>query len=705
MRIKCMLITSIALVVATGCQKSSDYFADPSAHVFDDQLYIYPSHDIDSGVYPDGIGSHYDMKDYHVLSLDQEGQLIDQGVALKLEEIPWAKKQLWAPDIAFKDGTYFFYFPAKDNAGTFRIGVATGQSPTGPFVSEEHPVEGLYSIDPAVFVDENEEAYIYFGGIGGGQLQGYQEGAYDSKAQAPSADEPALGPMVAQLNQDMISLADSPSEIQILDKDGKPLLAKDEDKRFFEAAFMHKYQDTYYLSYSTGTTHKVVYATSDHPMGPFTFQGTILEPVEGWTTHHSIVEYHGEWYLFYHDAKKSGKDHLRNVKYKKLYYGEDGSIQTKESVSKSATNKQEAQSQNVEAYLHANGSILEQNNEPVILKAINFDNLTWFSENGKLDDGTYVFSLHHNETDYDTVKEMGFNSIRYFIRWQDLFQNAETLKKNEAGWEWLNQNIQWAKERNISLILDFHCPKGGFGTKGSGAWPIWKKEKLQKAYIEAWQEIAQTYNDEVTIAGYDLMNEPSLARNGIEQYQQIMQDTVDAIREVDGNHIIIVESAVGVDGDMESYEKPTWVQVKDDNLMYSFHFYDPLSFTHNDPSLDSKLIYPNKEYTKEVLAKKFEQCINEPFLMENPILLGEFGCNDWSEDSGAMQWIQDVYELCEQKNVHTALFAYRSFEDYKEKDNFSFGISRMYYNAESKSGIVEEKNEELVEFLMNEWTP
>ena len=146
-------------------------------------------------------------------------------------------------------------------------------------------------------------------------------------------------------------------------------------------------------------------------MGPFTFQGTILEPVEGWTTHHSIVEYHGEWYLFYHDAKKSGKDHLRNVKYKKLYYGEDGSIQTKESASKSATNKQEAQSQNAEAYLHANGSILEQNNEPVMLKAINFDNLTWFSENGKLDDGTYVFSLHHNETDYDTVKEMGFNSI------------------------------------------------------------------------------------------------------------------------------------------------------------------------------------------------------------------------------------------------------------------------------------------------------
>ena len=338
-----LFILIFVLMLTAGCQKKSetsdntgkgeqevnDYFADPSAHVFEDKIYIYPSHDIDTGVYPDNIGSHYDMKDYHVLSLNEDGKLIDHGVSLALENIPWAKKQLWAPDIAYKDGTYFFYFPAKDENGIFRIGLATGENPEGPFTAKETYIEGLFSIDPAVFIDDNEEVYVYFGGIGGGQLQSYKGGEYDSKKEAPSADEPALGPMVVVLKQDMTSLAEQPFEIQIVHQDGSPILAKEEDKRFFEAAYMHKYNDNYYLSYSTGTTHKIVYAISDNPKGPFVFQGTILEPVKGWTTHHSIVEFKGEWYLFYHDAKESGKDNLRNVKYKKIEYEKDGTIQVK----------------------------------------------------------------------------------------------------------------------------------------------------------------------------------------------------------------------------------------------------------------------------------------------------------------------------------------------------------------------------------------
>ena len=119
----------------------------------------------------------------------------------------------------------------------------------------------------------------------------------------------------------MVSFAETPRDVVILDESGKPLTAGDHARRFFEASWMHKYNGTYYFSYSTGDTHFIVYATGDVPYGPFTYRGKILEPVLGWTNHHSIVEFKGKWYLFYHDAQLSGgQTHLRNIKMTELKY-------------------------------------------------------------------------------------------------------------------------------------------------------------------------------------------------------------------------------------------------------------------------------------------------------------------------------------------------------------------------------------------------
>src|SRR5436189_5072217 len=108
------------------------YTADPSAHVFNGTIYIYPSHDIEAGIPFDDLGSHFAMEDYHVLSMDSpDGQAIDQGVALHIEDVPWAQKQMWAPDAAYKHGTDYLFFPAKDHQGIFRIVVATAKSPGG----------------------------------------------------------------------------------------------------------------------------------------------------------------------------------------------------------------------------------------------------------------------------------------------------------------------------------------------------------------------------------------------------------------------------------------------------------------------------------------------------------------------------------------------------------------------------------------------
>ncbi|WP_235855375.1 glycoside hydrolase family 43 protein [Flagellimonas pelagia] len=309
---------------------TSDLFtADPSAHVFNGRLYVYPSHDFESGIPEDDLGSHFNMMDYHVFSMDSVGgKVTDHGLALHIDNVPWAGRQMWAPDAAKKGDDYFLYFPVKDKDDIFRIGVATGKNPEGPFSALEKPIGGSYSMDPAVFMDDDGKYYMYFGGIWGGQLQKWDNGKYIGEDKYPEADEPALSPKMAMLAEDMVSFAEEPRDVVVLDEKGKPIVTSDNDRRFFEAAWVHKYKNRYYLSYSTGDTHKIVYAIGDSPYGPFTYQGVLLDPVLGWTNHHSIVEYNGKWWLFFHDSSLSGgKTHLRSVKMTELKYHPDGSIQ------------------------------------------------------------------------------------------------------------------------------------------------------------------------------------------------------------------------------------------------------------------------------------------------------------------------------------------------------------------------------------------
>ncbi|MDC0955565.1 glycoside hydrolase family 43 protein [bacterium] len=312
------------------------YTADPSAHVFNGKIYIYPSHDIDAGEAFDDLGSHFAMDDYHVISMDSiTSKAIDNGIALHVDDVPWAKKQMWAPDANEKDGKFYLFFPAKDYDDIFRIGVAVSNSPTGPFIAQPKSINGSFSIDPAVFRDDDNSYYMYFGGLWGGQLQRWRSGHFNTDnpesptAFIPNNDEPALLPFVAKMNDTLLEFSEEPKEVQILDEYGKLLLAGDNDRRFFEAAWLHKYNGKYYFSYSTGDTHYICYGIGDNPYGPFHYKGRILNPVVGWTSHHSICEIDGKSYLFYHDSSLSkGVTHLRCVKVKEIQYRSDGSIVT-----------------------------------------------------------------------------------------------------------------------------------------------------------------------------------------------------------------------------------------------------------------------------------------------------------------------------------------------------------------------------------------
>ena len=312
------------------------YTADPSAHYFNGKIYIYPSHDIDAGEAFDDLGSHFAMEDYHVISMDSiDSKAVDNGVALHVDDVPWAQQQMWAPDANEKDGKFYLFFPAKDYKGIFRIGVAISDSPTGPFKAEPKAIKGSFSIDPAVFKDDDGAYYMYFGGLWGGQLQRWRTGVFNnSQPESPTAflpadDEPALLPLVAKMTDDLLEFDETPKALEILDEIGDLLRSGDNDRRFFEAAWLHKHNGKYYFSYSTGDTHFICYGIGDSPYGPFTYKGRILNPVVGWTSHHSVCEIEGKTYLFYHDSSLSkGVTHLRCVKVAEIKYRADGTIIT-----------------------------------------------------------------------------------------------------------------------------------------------------------------------------------------------------------------------------------------------------------------------------------------------------------------------------------------------------------------------------------------
>jgi beta-xylosidase len=273
------------------------FTADPTARVFEGRVYVYPSHDINEPPGYTGRKNWFVMEDYHVFSSENLTDWTDHGVVLSQKDVPWADPNafaMWAPDCVFKDGRYYFYFPTKDENGEKRIGVAIGDQPAGPFKPQANYMEGVVGIDPDVFIDKDGSAYMSW------------------------SRNDAL--VMAKLKPDMLEID---AEIKALD-----YLPK---KGLQEGPFMLERKGVYYLTYPhvANKIERLEYATSTSPLGPFKWAGVLLdESATGcWTSHHSIVEYRGQWYLFYHDRELSpSNDKRRAIRADKLYFNDDGSI-------------------------------------------------------------------------------------------------------------------------------------------------------------------------------------------------------------------------------------------------------------------------------------------------------------------------------------------------------------------------------------------
>jgi hypothetical protein len=266
------------------------FTADPSAHVWDDgRLYVYPSTDVK--------GKGYNKMDgYHVFSTDDMVTWIDHGEILNASQVPWGREDggyMWAPDCAYRNGTYYYYFPhpsGADYRSTWKIGVATSTSPTSGF-KEQGYIKGLKSlIDPCVFIDDDGQAYLY---------QGNPRQPYGVK-----------------LKENMVEIDGEPQFIEGLDA-------------FKEGLWVFKRKGIYYAIYPdvTKPANEMRYAMSDHPLGPFTHKGVFLEGSDVITTHGSIVEYKGQWYIFYHNGSLSGgKATNRSICFDSVSFNDDGTI-------------------------------------------------------------------------------------------------------------------------------------------------------------------------------------------------------------------------------------------------------------------------------------------------------------------------------------------------------------------------------------------
>ena len=305
-----VVLCSTTMSIAQNPIVRDQFSADPTARVFNDKVYLYPSHDIKPPV-----GQRQDwfcMEDYHVFSSKNLTDWTDHGVIVTQNKVPWVRPNsysMWAPDCVYRNGKYYFYFPAGAAEGRgFGVGVAIADNPEGPFIPEPEPIKGINGIDPCVLLASDGNAYIFWG-----------------------------AGRCAKLKDNMKELADdTPSETvkwgeREFEMKGVNCL-KDLPNRQAEGPFAFEYNGNYYLTYPyvRENTEVLGYAMSKNPMGPYEYKGLIMAEHDNgcWTNHHSIINYKGQWYLFYHRNWFSPRDDKRrSVCIEKLFFNADGTIQ------------------------------------------------------------------------------------------------------------------------------------------------------------------------------------------------------------------------------------------------------------------------------------------------------------------------------------------------------------------------------------------
>lgn len=260
------------------------YTADPAPMVHEGRLYLYTSHDEDVTV-----SDFYTMNDWKLYSTIDMVNWTDHGTVAGLKTFSWSTDNAWAPQAVARNGKIYLYVPLNNNTGA-KIGVAVADNPLGPFtdpLGKALAASGSGNIDPTVFIDDDGQAYMYWGN---GTLR------------------------YVKLGSDMISTSGSITNVSL--------------SGFTEGPWFYKRGELYYLIYAaTSGSEKLSYATSNSPTGPWNIRGDIMPPGNTFTNHAGVADYKGHSYFFYHNsALPGGNNYKRSVCVEEFKYGADGSI-------------------------------------------------------------------------------------------------------------------------------------------------------------------------------------------------------------------------------------------------------------------------------------------------------------------------------------------------------------------------------------------
>ncbi|MEV0214845.1 family 43 glycosylhydrolase [Micromonospora sp. NPDC050695] len=276
------------------------YTADPAPLVHNGRVYLYTGHDEDGSTY-------FTMKEWRVWSSADMVNWTDHGSPLNISTFSWASANAWAGQVVARNDRFYWYVPVTNRAtNSMAIGVAVGDSPTGPFRDAiGRPLVGNGEIDPTVFIDDDGQAYLYWG-------------------------NPNL--WYVKLNPDMISYSGAATRIALTTagfgtRNGnasRPTL-------YEEGPWVYKRNGTYYNVFAAECCSEfIAYSTAPGPTGPWTYRGTIMPRQGGsFTNHAGVVDVNGGSYFFYHNgALPGGGGYTRSVAVEKFSYNSNGTFPT-----------------------------------------------------------------------------------------------------------------------------------------------------------------------------------------------------------------------------------------------------------------------------------------------------------------------------------------------------------------------------------------
>lgn len=315
-----------------------------------------------------------------------------------------------------------------------------------------------------------------------------------------------------------------------------------------------------------------------------------------------------------------------------------------------------------ETFYHVKGrEVIDGNGNPIQLKSIGMSANDFNSTDSSQRKEPMTWAI--GDAAFEEVASLGFNSVRLAIGYQLLEDDKHPYRYREEGWQWLDQIVEWAENNHVGIILNLHSSQGGKQYSAAGA-ELWLESENQDRIAAMWQAIAERYAQNKTFIGWDLMNETHLLlwgsglARGNKTYSDFLQNVIDSIREVDPNHMIIVDRAqwlyqqdwneIGLDSQLY------YPLVRDDNLLLELHDYR-LTPTRNEDGT----VTPggSREEMAEELEKNID-CFRYVYGDDIPIFVGEYGCK-WNYDSSDklfLRWVSDMTAVMDEagysRNIH-----------------------------------------------------